>query len=134
MVSLGTGKPPIQALKQPLDISMPDSIFGAAQAAMNASTFLEFLVDTVSGMLKMRMMMMMNLQCTQADQRVVDRARAWCRSIRVPYYRLTPQLSEAVGLDEQDDRKLAGALWETMIYVRQKRESFEQLREVLDLV
>jgi hypothetical protein len=38
-----------------------------------------------------------------ADGRVVDRARAWCSMIGVPYFRFNPQLSVDIPMDEKLD-------------------------------
>lgn len=67
-------------------------------------------------------------QATQADGRVVDRARAWCHSIDVPFFRFCPQMSEEIAMDEKDDQKLVNMLWETKAYMIQHHA------EVLKLV
>jgi calcium-independent phospholipase A2 len=56
-------------------------------------------------------------QATQAEGRVVDRARAWCHTIDVPFYRFCPQLSEEIAMDERDDQKLVNMCWETKAYM-----------------
>lgn len=67
-------------------------------------------------------------QATQADGRVVERARAWCDSLDVPFFRFSPQLSEEIAMDEKDDQKLVNMLWETKAYIVQHHD------EVLKLV
>lgn len=67
-------------------------------------------------------------QATQADGRVIDRARAWCHSIDVPFFRFSPQMSEEIAMDEKDDHKLVNMLWETKAYMVQHHT------EVLKLV
>ncbi len=67
-------------------------------------------------------------QATQADGRVVDRARAWCHSTDVPFFRFCPQMSEEINMDEKDDQKLVNMLWETKVYMVQNHT------EVLKLV
>lgn len=37
------------------------------------------------------------------DGRVVDRARAWCSMIGVPYFRFNPQMSVDLPMDEKMD-------------------------------
>lgn len=58
-------------------------------------------------------------QATQADGRVVERARAWCHSLDVPFFRFSPQMSEEIAMDEKDDQKLVNMLWETKAYMIQ---------------
>lgn len=38
-----------------------------------------------------------------ADGRVIDRARAWCSMIGVPYFRFNPQMSVDLAMDEKMD-------------------------------
>jgi hypothetical protein len=49
------------------------------------------------------------LQSQLADGRVVDRARAWCSMIGVPYFRFNPQMSVDVQMDEKMDTPVSGA-------------------------
>ena len=70
-------------------------------------------------------------QATASDGRVVDRARAWCSMIGVPYFRFNPDLSEDVALDETKDEILANMLWETMVYMRGKKKELADLRLLL---
>lgn len=76
VVSLGTGLPPVTELKD-IDVFRPDSIWDTARLATGISTIGNLLVD----------------QATLADGRVIDRARAWCSMIGVPYFRFNPQMS-----------------------------------------
>lgn len=71
--------------------------------------------------------------CTDADGPAVDRARAWCEMMDVPYFRLSPQLQTEVMLDEVNDSVLVDALWDTQLYIYQQREQFEQLVQHLSL-
>jgi len=62
---------------------------------------------------------------------VVERARAWCQMLNVPYYRFSSPMSSDVGLDETDDRILVKMLWETRVYVMQNFKEFTELAKVL---
>ncbi|CAG0904219.1 unnamed protein product [Cyprideis torosa] len=115
VVSLGTGKNPVIPVETPVDVCRPDSILGAARSASNLQKFFTILIDV----------------CTQTEQSTVDRARAWCYSLGVPYFRLNPPLSEETQLDEQDDAKLALGLWETMVYIRERKDEFEDIARIL---
>ncbi len=57
-------------------------------------------------------------QVTEAEGRPVDRSRAWCQSLSVPFFRFSPPLSREVALDETDDEKLVSMIWETECYMR----------------
>ena len=72
------------------------------------------------------------LQCTEAQGRSVDRARAWCFSIGAPYFRFNPPLSVATGLDEARDIYLFKMLWEVEIYIRKNQDKIQQLAELLN--
>ncbi|MGH0178215.1 UNVERIFIED_CONTAM: hypothetical protein FKN15_018422 [Acipenser sinensis] len=66
-------------------------------------------------------------KCTDSDGRAVDRARAWCEMTDVSYFRLSPQFSSEVLLDEIEDAVLVNMLWETQIYVYEQREQIQHL-------
>lgn len=70
VISLGTGLIPVTELKE-IDVFRPDSIWDTAKLAYGLSAIGNLLVD----------------QATAADGRVVDRARAWCSMISIPYFR-----------------------------------------------
>lgn len=74
----------------------------------------------------------MLFQATASDGRVVDRARAWCSSIGVPYFRFNPQLSEDVNMDEKTDEKLCAMLWETKVYMREQTNTMKELSAILN--
>ena len=75
MVSLGTGLIPTTILKE-IDVFRPDNLWDTARLLDGITAIGNLLVD----------------QATLADGRVVDRAKAWCSMIGVPYYRFNPQL------------------------------------------
>ena len=66
-----------------------------------------------------------------SEGRPVDRARAWCSMIAVPYFRLSPQLSEQVPLDCHDDKVLVNMLWETQCYLQQHQDKLAKLATLL---
>lgn len=68
-----------------------------------------------------------------ADNRTVDRARAWCATCGIVYQRLSPQLSLDVQLDERQDEILVNALWETMVYIRDMKDQINRLANLLTL-
>ena len=66
-----------------------------------------------------------------ADNRTVDRARAWCGMSGIAYLRLSPQLSLDVQLDETRDEIIVNMLWETMVYLRSRKEIIEKSVKLL---
>lgn len=86
VMSLGTGLPPVTEMKE-IDVFRPDSIWDTAKLAYGISAIGNLLVD----------------QATLADGRVVDRARAWCSMIGVPYFRFNPPMSVDLPMDEKMD-------------------------------
>lgn len=119
VVSLGTGVIPVTQLFQEVDVFIPDSlwtgIWDAKRLVTGISTLGQVLVD----------------QATQADGRVIDRARSWCSMLGIPYFRFSPQLSEDVVMDEKSDEKLTNMLWETKAYMHSKRQEVIELAKIL---
>ncbi|CRL05329.1 CLUMA_CG018187, isoform A [Clunio marinus] len=114
VVSLGTGLPPVTALKE-IDVFRPDSIWDTAKLAYGISAIGNLLVD----------------QATLADGRVIDRARAWCSMIGVPYFRFNPQLSVDHAMDEKMDDPLINMMWETKAYMYQNRKKVIEMINLL---
>nr|XP_023018736.1 85/88 kDa calcium-independent phospholipase A2 isoform X2 [Leptinotarsa decemlineata] len=115
VVSLGTGLIPVTQIKE-IDVFRPESIWDSAKLVIGISFLGTLLVD----------------QATSSDGRVVDRARAWCSSIGVPYFRFCPQLSEDITMDEKSDEKLVGMLWETKAYMHEKVNDVRELAAILN--
>ncbi|XP_062542615.1 85/88 kDa calcium-independent phospholipase A2 isoform X5 [Armigeres subalbatus] len=111
VVSLGTGLIPVTELKE-IDVFRPDSIWDTAKLAYGISAIGNLLVD----------------QATASDGRVVDRARAWCSMIGVPYYRFNPQMSVDIAMDEKIDEPLINMLWEVKAYMYTNR------RKVIEMI
>ncbi|XP_015793141.1 85/88 kDa calcium-independent phospholipase A2-like [Tetranychus urticae] len=54
---------------------------------------------------------------THPDNHVVQRSRAWCKSLNVSYYRLSPPLREKLKLDETQDEKIIDGMLQSKIYI-----------------
>ncbi|XP_056648135.1 85/88 kDa calcium-independent phospholipase A2 isoform X1 [Diorhabda sublineata] len=115
VVSLGTGLIPVTQVKS-IDVYKPDSIWNSAKLMIGISFLGSLLVD----------------QATASDGRVVDRARAWCSSIGVPYFRFSPQMSEEICMDEKGDEKLVRMLWETKAYMYENLSVVRELADILN--
>ncbi|XP_047434011.1 85/88 kDa calcium-independent phospholipase A2 isoform X2 [Mugil cephalus] len=114
VVSLGTGKPP-QVVVSSVDVFRPSNPLELAKSFVGAKELGKMLVDC----------------CTDSDGCAVDRARAWCEMIDTIYHRLSPQLSQEVLLDEVSDAVLVDMLWETQMYLYEKREILQSLAKLL---
>ncbi|XP_057700147.1 85/88 kDa calcium-independent phospholipase A2 isoform X2 [Corythoichthys intestinalis] len=114
VVSLGTGKPPQVAVSS-VDVFRPSNPLELAKSIVGAKELGKMLVDC----------------CTDSDGCAVDRASAWCEMIDTIYHRLSPQLSQEVMLDEVSDAILVEMLWETQMYLYDKREVLQSLAKVL---
>lgn len=115
VVSIGTGIIPVTEIKN-IDVYRPEGIFDSAKVFMGFQALSQLLVD----------------QATSSDGRVVDRARAWCASIGVPYFRFCPQMSEDFNMDEKDDQKLCQLLWETKVYMRKNVATMKELSDIIN--
>lgn len=67
-------------------------------------------------------------QACSSEGRVTDRARAWCSSLHVPFFRFNPQLSQDIALDEHDDECLMRMMWETRAYMKSQAKVLAQLK------
>ncbi|XP_040003186.1 85/88 kDa calcium-independent phospholipase A2 isoform X3 [Xiphias gladius] len=114
VVSLGTGKPP-QVVVSSVDVFRPSNPLELAKSFVGAKELGKMLVDC----------------CTDSDGCAVDRARSWCDMIDTIYHRLSPQLSQEVMLDEVSDAVLVNMLWETQMYLYEKREILQSLANLL---
>ena len=110
VVSMGTGSAPVHDVPI-IDVFRPDSLFGVAKMAFMASSLGQLLID----------------QASQADGQVVERSKAWCSAIDVPYFRLNPPISDNVQMDETGNIKLVNVLWETTAYMLSRKEEFDEL-------
>ncbi|XP_061536518.1 85/88 kDa calcium-independent phospholipase A2 isoform X1 [Phycodurus eques] len=114
VVSLGTGKPPQVAVSS-VDVFRPSNPLELAKSIVGAKELGKMLVDC----------------CTDSDGCAVDRATAWCEMIGTIYHRLSPQLSQEVMLDEVSDTILVDMLWETQMYLYDKRVVLQSLAKAL---
>lgn len=116
VVSIGTGSIPVTDMKG-VDVFRPENFTDAMRFVAGISTLGVLLVD----------------QATQADGRVVDRAKAWCSMANIPYFRFSPQLSQDIVMDERSDEKLVNMLWETKAYMINNDQCVEKLTRLLNL-
>ncbi|CAL4063347.1 unnamed protein product, partial [Meganyctiphanes norvegica] len=113
VVSLGCGKPPV-TLVDNVDLAFP-SMLELRKGIQAMYNMFNLLVE----------------QACASEGRIVDRARIWCSDIHVPFFRLTPQFSEDVQLDEAQDECLVRCMWETKAYMTSQRTELEHLKTLL---
>lgn len=68
---------------------------------------------------------------THPDNHVVQRSKAWCGSLGIPYYRLNPPLKEKLPLDETRDEKIVEGMLFAKIFMYTIRD---QVKEIFDLI
>ncbi|BES88624.1 Phospholipase A2 [Nesidiocoris tenuis] len=96
IVSIGTGSIPLTEMGC-MDIFWPSGVWDAAKAYTGVMSMQAVLVD----------------QATLADGRLIDRTRAVCSMLGIPYFRFSPTMTEEIQMDEKSDVKLCHLLWET---------------------
>ena len=70
-------------------------------------------------------------QSTQSDGQETRRAKSWCESAEASYYRLSPPLAKVYDLAESDKAELTQLMYETHLYVLDKREEIDQVAKLL---
>jgi calcium-independent phospholipase A2 len=51
--------------------------------------------------------------------------------IHAPYFRLTPQISEDIEIDETSDTKLVNMMWETKAYIHANHTMLKEVAQIL---
>lgn len=135
VVSLGTGVIPVSELSG-IDVYRPEGIWDAAKMVMGLPALGNLLVDQVnkqSNQLFYTRIFFYNIfKATASDGRIVDRARAWCSMIGVPYFRFSPQMSEEINMDEKSDEKLCQMLWEAKVYMHQNTCVLQEVADIIN--
>ncbi|KAK7501258.1 hypothetical protein BaRGS_00007383 [Batillaria attramentaria] len=114
VVSLGTGRIPVNEVKN-VDVFRPEGIIDAYRAVSGALSLGRMLVD----------------QASQSEGRVVDRSRAWCSMIGVPFFRFSPQLSADIPLDCHEHSTLIDMMWQTHCYMVANRHRVHELANLV---
>ncbi|CAG7730654.1 unnamed protein product [Allacma fusca] len=116
VLSLGCGIQPKQPVNpESLDICWPRGVIDTYVALNKLPVMFNLLVD----------------QATQSEGQVVERSRAWCSSIGVPFYRFSPPCPKFIDLDETSDEVLIDLMWITRAYMFERRDKIEELGQVL---
>nr|ATU31391.1 calcium-independent cellular PLA2 [Plodia interpunctella] len=130
---------PVTKLKD-FDVFKPESLWDTARLAWGLSAIGGLLVDQhgQAGAAWPEQMSghaapggLLVDQATQSDGRVVERARAWCSSAGVHYFRFSPQMSRDVAMDERLDDRLVLMLWEAHAFMWERRDEVKELVSLL---
>lgn len=114
VVSLGTGKIPVIKVKS-VDISRPTNPIHLVSTAFASIELTQIMIDAAC----------------ECDGHIHDRVTAWCDSIDVPYFRLTPQLKEEIAMNETNDEKLVDMLWTTKLYLQKNKHIIQEVAHLL---
>lgn len=66
-------------------------------------------------------------QATLSEGPPVNRSRAWCSTLNIPFYRFSPRISEDFPLDCHDNKSIITMMWDTQCYIVANREKIRKL-------
>ncbi|KAF6214614.1 hypothetical protein GE061_009357 [Apolygus lucorum] len=115
IVSIGTGSIPLTQTEC-MDIFWPSGLWDTAKLVSGVRSMQAVLVD----------------QATLADGRLIDRTRAICSMLRIPYFRFSPTMTEEILMDEKSDVKLVQLLWETKAAIFAQSDYVNKLATLLN--
>uniref|UniRef100_A0A0A9YX16 phospholipase A2 n=1 Tax=Lygus hesperus TaxID=30085 RepID=A0A0A9YX16_LYGHE len=115
IVSIGTGSIPLTQTEC-MDLFWPSGLWDTAKLVSGVRSMQAVLVD----------------QATLADGRLIDRTRAICSMLRIPYFRFSPTMTEEVLMDEKSDVKLVQLLWETKAAIFAQSDYVNKLATLLN--
>ena len=118
--SLGTGNPPSEKLE---DVGV------AVPRVRHLFCSLLNLGDTISGLVNLVNQFIS--QSTQSSGQEVIRADAWCQSMKTPYFRLSPPLSEIYDLSESRKDVIVQIMYEAHSYIVENVPQIDAAAKVL---
>jgi len=110
VVSLGTGNQPV-VKSRATDRIWPTNALEAYKSLTATVELAKMFVDTVC----------------ECDRWVVRRAQSFCDALGTAYYRLNPQMSADIQLDETDNTKLFQLMWDTRKYINKNRDDIKSM-------
>ncbi|KFD57326.1 hypothetical protein M513_01837 [Trichuris suis] len=70
-------------------------------------------------------------QVTATEGRPVDRAKAWCNEMGIPFFRFSPQMTKDYLLDTKTDREVVMMMWETVEYMQKRKDECYKLVDLI---
>ncbi|XP_052068311.1 85/88 kDa calcium-independent phospholipase A2-like [Mytilus californianus] len=110
VVSLGTGRIPVIPVES-VDVFRPEGIFDVKRVVTGFTGLVNMMID----------------QATLSEGPPVNRSRAWCSMLNIPFYRFSPRISEDFPLDCHDNKSIITMMWETQCYIVANREKIQKL-------
>ncbi|CAG5098763.1 Oidioi.mRNA.OKI2018_I69.XSR.g15954.t1.cds [Oikopleura dioica] len=110
VVSLGTGNQPV-VKSRATDRIWPTNALEAYKSLTATVELAKMFVDTVC----------------ECDRWVVRRAQSFCDALGTAYYRLNPQMSADIQLDETDNTKLFQLMWDTRKYINKNKDYIKEM-------
>ena len=118
VLSLGTGKPPVQYVDN-VAITMP---------TFSLSSLLD-LPNNITAVKNMAGIVMEQL--TKSDGEEITRTETICKGLGSSYYRFTPQLKTHVSLAEGDMSKIIDIMYDCHLYLLKETEKIDQIARQL---
>lgn len=114
VVSLGTGRIPVTSV-QSVNVFRPEGILDVKRLVNGFTALVNMMVD----------------QATLSEGPPVDRSRAWCSMLNIPFCRLSPRISEDFPLDCHDDKSIIQMMWETQCYIVANKAKIDKVGKLL---
>ena len=120
VLSLGAGDAPSKLM---------DDVGIVVPRLKDSLKFLFNIHNVLSGL--MNMIQMFISQSTQSSGEEVLRARTWCQSLGVPYYRFSAPIKESYDPTIRDKVQLIDTMYEGHLYVLRSRKSIDAVARIL---
>lgn len=123
VVSLGTGRGRVIGRQAIFDFSQFASGFSTVFSPVELVRSIRAARDLFKKL--------MQRSCHTEDH-VLDRAQAWCASLKIPYFRINPPLASTFSIDDKRDEQLINAIWQAKLYMKAMSSQVEKLGMILD--
>lgn len=123
VVSLGTGRGRVIGRQAMIDFGQVASGFSTVFSPVELVRSIRAARDLFRKLIQ---------QSCQTEDYILDRAQAWCSSLKIPYFRMNPPLAAIFSIDDKRDEQLINALWQTKLYMRAMKPQLLELAELLD--
>ena len=118
VLSLGTGYAPSKSVDN-IEVFMPGLNFKTISSMKETFSGIQSLLD------------LFITQVTQSDGQEVQRAKTWCKSLRTPYFRLSPPLTEEIDPLSFDDEAIVNMLYEDKKFLLNQPQVIDSIAKCL---